>query len=598
MSRIVLGETDSVALANSGAPPKKVYLDIDSLIRNRLLVQANSGRGKSWLLRRMAEQLSGKIQVLIIDSEGEFASLREKYPYVLAGKGGETAADPRTAALLAGRLLELHASAVLDIYEMKPDSRHEFVMNFLDAMVDAPKALWHPVVVLLDEAHVFCPEKGQGESMAAESVINMASRGRKRGFALVAATQRLGKLSKNCSAELMNVLIGGTFQDIDRKRAAETLGIYGKDVHPFFDQVKMLKPGMFFGLGPAISEDLVAMECGPIETTHPEAGAGRHTAPPVTPANIEKFLPKLTDLPAEVEKKAKTEKEYQDQIRELKRQLKEIPAPVATSPAHVPKVTKEEIRSAIQIEIAPYRRELRDQRAQLRDLTEFSRNIGKKLGDVVKSIDDFTKGIVLSEFNPPEQDVAEIQKQLQGAPPPVKQPGFTPRLAVTEISPLPPVEGLEPRQVKVIRTLLELKGAGFDAPRREQLAAWAGYRMSGNFNNILGSLSTLNLVKYPGDGTVMLTGAGEVVLGPVKIPSIEEVQLRVLQSLDPRQRKLMNVLIGFGKGKEITSADLAAGSGYQVSGNFNNIRGSLATQCLLEYTGKGTVKAADWLFES
>lgn len=67
-------------------------MDIDVLLRTRLLVQADSGGGKSWLLRRIAEQLFGKVQVIIIDPEGEFATLREKYGYVLVGKGGETPA--------------------------------------------------------------------------------------------------------------------------------------------------------------------------------------------------------------------------------------------------------------------------------------------------------------------------------------------------------------------------------------------------------------------------------------------------------------------------------------------------------------------------
>jgi hypothetical protein len=40
------------------------------------------------------------------------------------------------------------------------------VKLFLEALVDAPKQLWHPVLVVLDEAHVFCPEKGQAKRRA------------------------------------------------------------------------------------------------------------------------------------------------------------------------------------------------------------------------------------------------------------------------------------------------------------------------------------------------------------------------------------------------------------------------------------------------
>ncbi|MFI5110140.1 MAG: helicase HerA domain-containing protein [Terriglobales bacterium] len=172
---------------------KNVTLDLDVLfLRGRMLIQANSGKGKSWLLRRLAEQLFGKVQEIIIDPEGEFATLREKYGFVLVGKGGETPADPRSAALVAHKLLELRASAVCDLYEMKPFARHEWVQRFLDAMIDAPKALWHPCVVMVDEAHVYCPEKGAGESLAADSMIGLATRGRKRGFCLGATVKPSG----------------------------------------------------------------------------------------------------------------------------------------------------------------------------------------------------------------------------------------------------------------------------------------------------------------------------------------------------------------------------------------------------------------------
>jgi DNA helicase HerA-like ATPase len=107
-----------IALGKSGG--KNVYLDLETLVRTRLLIQAGSGAGKSHLLRLIAEGAYGKIPAIIIDPEGEFASLREKFGYVLVGKGGETPAEVRSAGLVAARLLELHASAVCDLYALHP----------------------------------------------------------------------------------------------------------------------------------------------------------------------------------------------------------------------------------------------------------------------------------------------------------------------------------------------------------------------------------------------------------------------------------------------------------------------------------------------
>ena len=236
-------------IAIGRADKKQVSFDLDVLLTTRLLIQANSGAGKSYLLRKLMEELFGHVQVIAIDPEGEFATLREKFDYVLVGKGGETPAHVSTAEELAHKLLELRASAVCDLYEMPALQRHTWAQRFLASLINAPKKLWHPVMIIVDEAHIFCPEKGAGESEASDAMIDLATRGRKRGFCAVFATQRLGKLRKDAAAELQNVMIGGTFLDIDVKRAAETLGIpKGKDERDFAAHMKVVAPGTFIAL--------------------------------------------------------------------------------------------------------------------------------------------------------------------------------------------------------------------------------------------------------------------------------------------------------------------------------------------------------------
>lgn len=123
----------------TGAP---MHFDVMKLILTRLLICANSGGGKSWLIRRLAEQLIQIMPVMIIDPEGEFATLREKFNFVLVGKGGETPADCRSAKLVMHKLLELRASAIFDLSEMPLHLRHEFVKLISEAAIDSPKQLW------------------------------------------------------------------------------------------------------------------------------------------------------------------------------------------------------------------------------------------------------------------------------------------------------------------------------------------------------------------------------------------------------------------------------------------------------------------------
>src|SRR2546429_5141514 len=247
---------------------QSVSLDLPTLLDTRLLVQANSGGGKSWVLRRLLEQSQGKVQQIVIDLEGEFATLREKYDYVLAGKEGDMPAEPRSAHLLAKKLLELNVSAIIDLYELHYQDRKQFVRIFLESMINAPKHLWHPCLVVIDEAHKFCPEKEQSE--ASSAVIDLATLGRKRGYCAILATQRLSKLHKDAAAECNNKLIGRTNLDVDMRRASEELGFTSKEKTM---ALRHLEAGAFFAFGPAISQDVIEMKIGGVRTTHPKAGS-------------------------------------------------------------------------------------------------------------------------------------------------------------------------------------------------------------------------------------------------------------------------------------------------------------------------------------
>ncbi len=46
-----------------------VPIDLEELLATRLLVQGNSGSGKSHLLRRLLEKSAGQVQQVVIDPE-------------------------------------------------------------------------------------------------------------------------------------------------------------------------------------------------------------------------------------------------------------------------------------------------------------------------------------------------------------------------------------------------------------------------------------------------------------------------------------------------------------------------------------------------
>ena len=298
-------------------------VDVETLIGTRMLIQANSGGGKSWAIRKLVEATHGHVHQIVLDMEGEFASLRAKYDFVLAGKGGDVAAHPAHAAMLARKLLELRADAIIDLYELHSHERVRFVKLFLDAMTDAPKELWHPVIVVVDEAHVFAPEKGSAESLGA--VLDLATRGRKRGFCAVLATQRLSKLHKDAAAECNNKLIGRTGLDVDLRRVADELGMTARDAIGLRD----LEPGEFYAFGPAISRKVLKIMVGPVQTKHPTAGHRGSVHAPAPGAKIKAVLSRLADLPREAEEERQDRESLRARVRDLERQIRQRPAAVA-----------------------------------------------------------------------------------------------------------------------------------------------------------------------------------------------------------------------------------------------------------------------------
>ncbi len=297
---------------------KNLEINLPYLIKSRMLIQANSGAGKSYCVRKLLEETHGKVQQIVIDLDGEFSTLREKFDYLLVGNEGDIPADIRSSELLAKKLLENNISAIIDLSELKHHERILFVKKFLDSMVNSKRELWHPCLVIVDEAHQFCPEKGKAES--ASSVIDLATRGRKRGYCIILATQRLSKIHKDAVAECNNKLIGRTSLDIDMKRASEELGFTSKEQ---MRSLRMLEAGEFYAYGSAMtSNEIQKVKIGKVKTTHPEPGTANIIAPKPATEKMKKILAKLADLPKKAEEELKEKSDFQTRIRELKMQLR------------------------------------------------------------------------------------------------------------------------------------------------------------------------------------------------------------------------------------------------------------------------------------
>ncbi|HEY4202562.1 MAG TPA: ATP-binding protein [Devosiaceae bacterium] len=260
-----------MGLAAGGKP---AHLDLEELLATRLLVQGNSGSGKSHLLRRLLEQSAPWVQHCIIDPEGDFVTLADKFGHVVVD-GARTEAE---LTGIAGRIRQHRVSVVLNLEGLDIEQQMRCAAAFLGGMFDAERDYWYPVLVVVDEAQLFAPAAAgevsdEARKASLGAMTNLMSRGRKRGLAGVIATQRLAKLAKNVAAEASNFLMGRTFLDIDMARAADLLGMDRKQAEMF----RELQRGHFVALGPALSRRPLPITIGSVETS------ARSTSPRLTP---------------------------------------------------------------------------------------------------------------------------------------------------------------------------------------------------------------------------------------------------------------------------------------------------------------------------
>src|SRR6202042_3510812 len=255
--------TVSIEIGRTAAG-ESATLDLEELLARRLLVQGNSGSGKSHLLRRLLEQSSPWVQQTVIDPEGDFVTLAEQFGHLVIDAEEHT----ERGLQIAGERARIHrVSTVLNLEGLDAENQMRRAAAFLGGLFEVVRDYWYPMLVVVDEAQLFAPAiagdvSDEARKLSLGVMTNLMCRGRKRGLAGIIATQRLAKLAKNVAAEASNFLMGRTFLDIDMARAADLLGMERRQAEAFRD----LERGQFMVFGPALSRPPLELHIGPTDT--------------------------------------------------------------------------------------------------------------------------------------------------------------------------------------------------------------------------------------------------------------------------------------------------------------------------------------------
>lgn len=578
-----------------------VGLDLDRLIISRMLVQASSGGGKSWLARYVVEQTHGRVQQIIVDSEGEFASLRERYDFVLASAGfrergvGDLPVEPESAGALCRGLFELGLSAVLDVSDLPKSGRRRFVRLFVEALMDLPQEMWRPLLFVLDEAQDYAPERGSSREVESlEAIVALCSQGRKRGFCPVLLTQRLSKLHKDAAAELLNVFVGLTQLDVDVNRAADTLG-FGKEKR---ETLRKLNPGNgeMYAFGPALSErGVVLVRSGRVETSHPRPGRVSSQAPPPPPKEMAGVLAKLSEAlksetPAANEAEV-TRSEFRRRVdREATKRAQEMVA--------------EAVRSA---ELP-----LKDRIAHLEEALAHVRERTLSLADEI--------GTKMATVPSPSSPLAGQQEQRSRItkPPASGNPAMEAGRKMHAVRTNGALSATEPSgregdlpgaRRRILATLLSMETLGIGGLGHKNLAVFSGQGpRSSAYAAHLAALRKEGYVEYPEPGRASLTTVGRAValgleeegaddpLRREQPKSLRSLHAAWYAHLPDAQGRLLSVLIDRYP-SDIPHEELARSAGQSPNSSaYAAHRAALKHLGLVEYPRPGRARATRLLF--
>lgn len=466
--------------------------------------------------------------------------------------------------------------SIIDMADFNAGGLQKFFNDFAPALMKKMRGV---VYLVIEEAHEFAPKERSGigaESMAIHFAKKLATAGRSKGIRLMVLTQRTQALHNallgSCDTMIAHRLTAPADQEPVKKwlKANVDKEIFEK----VSASLSSLKTGSgWICSGEAQVADLVQF---PKITTYDNSatptGEMDDLQIKTAPVDADKLRAIIGDAVKEAE--ADDPKKLRAEIARLTRELAAKPSAPAVDVTAIKEV------------------------AYLSGISAGRSHILGVIGDLARDIDAALKKHTGEATRLADNAFDETQKS--GSPPsqglvlsparthtPTREAGST----TVPRKPTPAASGngaWNPPQRRILDSLAFWRTVGDEQPRREQVAAVAGYSPgSGNFNNLLGGLKAHGAIDYPVSGSVSLTV--EYQTGLVA----DDARRMLNQILTGPQQKIIEAMRSLGR--HASREQIAEASGYSAgSGNFNNLLGGLRTLCVIDYPRTGEAAITDW----
>jgi len=175
-----------------------IDIPINNLIAEGAAIFGIKGSGKSNTAAVMIEGLLDVgMPMTIIDPDGDYWGLREKYSLLVVGKSKQ--ADTYIAGVKAPAMVNfsLHENlpVILDFSGEDDEAVQDYLEHYLKALFTICEEARKPYALIVEEAHELVPEGYRSD--VSRLLTRIAKRGRKLGLFPISITQRPASISKN-----------------------------------------------------------------------------------------------------------------------------------------------------------------------------------------------------------------------------------------------------------------------------------------------------------------------------------------------------------------------------------------------------------------
>lgn len=561
----------------------ELSLPLDAVTQAMAIV-ARRGAGKTYAARKFAEQLiKARQPIVIVDPLGAFWGLRssadgehEGLPVVVfGGEHGHVPLESTAGKVIADVVVEHPGAYVIDLsgFESKA-AEQRFAGDFLDRLYRAKATRREALMVVVDEADIFAPQRPEPEQTrtlgALEAIVR---RGRIRGLGVLLISQRAAVLNKNVLTQCEVLVAMQTTGPQDRAAIDDWIRGNGTEEEraTVIGSLASLERGEAWVWSPAWLRKLVRIHVGATETFDssrtPEAGEAAIEPRAFAKVDLDKLGARIA---ATVEKaKAEDPRALSGRIRDLEREL-------ASRPTETMVQTVEKI---VEIPV------LNGQVGELRLVVDQLAGVGAQLASVAGSIT-----AAIDRVQPTRRLPEPVVRMSQPT-----TPAELSRDLVREARKGERSERADQPLGKAERSILAALAQYPDGRTKTQVALLTGYAHSGGgFNNSLGALRSKGLIEGTKERLVLTPDGQALTIDVPPLPTGSERLAMWLAQLSKAERLILEQLVAVHP-EAMTKEDLGTATGYTpTGGGFNNALGRLRTLELIE---RGQLRASDDLVD-